>query len=84
MAELKSKFDFTNTKLTEALNDYNTLKTNSQKNLDEIEQKYKKQIDEINTEKNNAEKLLKNKLEENDKKLVECLNTIRDKEIIIK
>ena len=84
LAELKSKFDFTNTKLTEALNDYNTLKTNSQKNLDEIEQKYKKQIDEINTEKNNAEKLLKNKLEENDKKLVECLNTIRDKEIIIK
>ena len=84
LAELKSKFDFTNTKLTEALNDCNTLKTNSQKNLDEIEQKYKKQIDEINTEKNNAEKLLKNKLEENDKKLVECLNTIRDKEIIIK
>ena len=54
LAELKSKYDFTNSKLTEALNDYNTLNNNSKKNLDEIEQKYKKQIDEINTEKNNA------------------------------
>ena len=84
LAELKSKFDFTNSKLTEALNDYNTLNSNSKKNIDEIELKYKKQIEEINTEKIDSEKTLKKKLEENEKKLEECLNTIRDKEIIIK
>ena len=84
LAELKSKFDFTNSKLTEALNDYNTLNTNSKKNMDEIELKYKKQIEEINTEKIDLEKTLKKKLEENEKKLEKCLNTIRDKEIIIK
>ena len=84
LAELKSKFDFTNSKLTEALNDYNTLNSNSKKNIDEIELKYRKQIEEINTEKIESEKTLKKKLEENEKKLEECLNTIRDKEIIIK
>jgi chromosome segregation ATPase len=84
LAELKSKFDFTNSKLTEALNDYNTLNSNSKKNMDEIELKYKKQIEEINTEKIDSEKTLKKKLEENEKKLEKCLNTIRDKEIIIK
>ena len=84
LAELKSKFDFTNSKLTEALNDYNTLNSNSKKNIDEIELKYKKQIEEINTEKIDLEKTLKKKLEENEKKLEKCLNTIRDKEIIIK
>ena len=84
LAELKSKFDFTNSKLTEALNDYNTLNSNSKKNMDEIELKYKKQIEEINTEKIDLEKTLKKKLEENEKKLEKCLNTIRDKEIIIK
>ena len=84
LAELKSKFDFTNSKLTEALNDYNILNSNSKKNMDEIELKYKKQIEEINTEKIDLEKTLKKKLEENEKKLEKCLNTIRDKEIIIK
>ena len=84
LAELKSKFDFTNSKLTEALNDYNTLNSNSKKNMDEIELKYKKQFEEINTEKIDLEKTLKKKLEENEKKLEKCLNTIRDKEIIIK
>ena len=84
LAELKLKFDFTNSKLTEALNDYNTLNSNSKKNMDEIELKYKKQIEEINTEKIDLEKTLKKKLEENEKKLEKCLNTIRDKEIIIK
>ena len=61
LAELKSKFDFTNSKLTEALNDYNTLNSNSKKNMDEIELKYKKQIDEINNEKIDSEKTLKKK-----------------------
>ena len=84
LAELKSKYDFTNTKLTEALNDYNTLNNNSKKNLDEIELKYKKKLDELNTDKINSENNLKKKLDENEKKLLECLNTIRDKEIIIK
>ena len=84
LTELKAKLDFTNNKLTESINDYNKLKENSEKNSEEIELKYKKQIDEIITEKNNNEKNLKQKLEENDKKILECLNSIRDKEIIIK
>ena len=84
LTELKAKLDFTNNKLTESINDYNKLKENSEKNSEEIELKYKKQIDEIITEKNNNEKNLKQKLEENDKKILECLNAIRDKEIIIK
>ena len=84
LTELKTKLDFINNKLTESIKDYNTLKENSQKNLEEIELKYKKQIDEINNEKNNVEKILKQKLEENDKKLMEYLNSLRDKEIVIK
>ena len=84
LTELKTKLDFVNNKLTESIKDYNTLKENSQKNLEEIELKYKKQIDEIINEKNNIEKNLKQKLEENDKKLIEYLNSIRDKEIVIK
>jgi len=84
LTELKTKLDFINNKLTESIKDYNTLKENSQKNLDEIELKHKKQIDEIINEKNNIEKNLKQKLEENDKKLIEYLNSIRDKEIVIK
>ena len=84
LTELKTKLDFINNKLTESIKDYNTLKENSQKNLDEIELKHKKQIDEIINEKNNVEKNLKQKLEENDKKLMEYLNSIRDKEIVIK
>ena len=52
--------------------------------MDEIELKHKKQTDEIINEKNNVEKNLKQKLEENDKKLMEYLNSIRDKEIVIK
>ena len=84
LTELKAKLDFTNNKLTESINDYNKLKENSEKNLEEIELKYKKQIDEIIIEKNNDEKNYKQKLEENDKKISECLNSIREKEIIIK
>ena len=84
LTELKAKLDFTNNKLTESINDYNKLKENSEKNLEEIELKYKKQIDDIITEKNNNEKNYKQKLEENDKKISECLNSIREKEIIIK
>ena len=84
LTELKTKLDFVNNKLTESIKDYNTLNENSQKNLEEIELKYKKQIDEIINEKNNIEKNLKQKLEENDKKLIEYLNSIRDKEIVIK
>ena len=84
LAEMKTKLDFTNNKLNESINDYNILKENSKKNIEEIEIKYKKQIDEIISEKNNNEKNLKQKLEECDKKLVEYLNTLREKEIIIK
>ena len=84
LAEMKTKLDFTNNKLNESINDYNILKENSKKNIEEIEIKYKKQIDEIISEKNNNEKNLKQKLEESDKKLVEYLNTLREKEIIIK
>ena len=84
LSEMKTKLDFTNNKLNEALNDYNTLKENSEKKIEEVELKYKKQIEEINIEKNNNENNLKKKLEDNDKKIVEYLNSIRDKEIIIK
>ena len=84
LTEIKSKLDFNNNKLTEAINDYNKLKETSEKNIEEIEAKYKKEIEEIITEKNNNEKNYKNKLEDNDKKLKEYLNSIRDKEIIIK
>ena len=84
LSEIKTKLDFTNNKLNEALNDYNALKENSEKKIEEVELKYKKQIEEINIEKNNNENNLKKKLEENDKKIVEYLNSIRDKEIIIK
>ena len=84
LSEIKTKLDFTNNKLNEALNDYNTLKENSEKKIEEVELKYKKQIEEINIEKNNNENNLKKKLEDNDKKIVEYLNSIRDKEIIIK
>ena len=76
LTEIKSKLDFNNNKLTEAINDYNKLKETSEKNIEEIE--------EIITEKNNNEKNYKNKLEDSDKKLKEYLNSIRDKEIIIK
>ena len=84
LSEMKTKLDFTNNKLNEALNDYNTLKENSEKKIEEVELKYKKQIEEINIEKNNNENNLKKKLEDSDKKIVEYLNSIRDKEIIIK
>ena len=84
LSEIKTKLDFTNNKLNEALNDYNTLKENSEKKIEEVELKYKKQIEEINIEKNNNESNLKKKLEDSDKKIVEYLNSIRDKEIIIK
>ena len=84
LSEIKTKLDFTNNKLNEALNDYNTLKENSEKKIEEVELKYKKQIEEINIEKNNNENNLKKKLEDSDKKIVEYLNSIRDKEIIIK
>ena len=84
LTEIKSKLDFNNNKLTEAINDYNKLRETSEKNIEEIEAKYKKEIEEIITEKNNNEKNYKNKLEDNDKKLKEYLNSIRDKEIIIK
>ena len=84
LSEIKTKLDFTNNKLNEALNDYNTLKENSEKKIEEVELKYKKQIEKINIENNNKENNLKKKLEENDKKIVEYLNSIRDKEIIIK
>ena len=84
LTEIKSKLDFNNNKLTEAINDYNKLKETSEKNIEEIEAKYKKEIEGIITEKNNNEKNYKNKLEDSDKKLKEYLNSIRDKEIIIK
>ena len=84
LTEIKSKLDLTNNKLTEAMNDYNKLKENSEKKEKEMEIEYKKKIDEIIQEKNISEKSLKEKLELNEKKMQEYLNSIRDKEIIIK
>ena len=37
LTEIKSKLDFNNNKLTEAINDYNKLKETSEKNIEEIE-----------------------------------------------
>ena len=84
LAEMKSKLDLTNNKLTEYINDYNKLKENSEKKLEGMEIEYKKQIDQIIQEKNSNEKNFREKLESSDNKIKEYLNSIRDKEIIIK
>ena len=84
LAEMKSKLDLTNNKLTESINDYNKLKENSEKKLEGMEIEYKKQIDQIIQEKNSIEKNFREKLESSDNKIKEYLNSIRDKEIIIK
>ena len=84
LAEMKSKLDLTNNKLTESINDYNKLKENSEKKLEGMEIEYKKQIDQIIQEKNSNEKNFREKLESSDNKIKEYLNSIRDKEIIIK
>ena len=82
--DIKTKLDFTDKKLNESINEINTLKENSKKELDEVENKYKNEIDIIKKEKLNTEKNFNQKLEENEKKIIEYMNTVRDKELIIK
>ena len=84
LSEIKNKLEFNDKKLTESINDLNNFKEKSQKEMDEVENKYKKTIEEINNEKNLKEKDLNQRIEEAEKKLVEYLKAIRDKDIIIK
>ena len=84
LSEIKSKLDFNDKKLTESLNDLNTFKEKSKNEVDEIENKYKKTIEDIKNENIEKEKNLRMKIEEGEKKIVEYLRAIRDKDIIIK
>ena len=84
LSEIKNKLEFTDKKLTESINDLNSSKEKSQKEIDEIENKYKKTIEEIKNENSQKEKDLKQRIDEAEKKLVEYLKAIRDKDIIIK
>jgi hypothetical protein len=84
LSEIKNKLEFNDKKLNESINDLNTFKEKSQKEMDEIENKYKKTIEEINNENNLKEKDLNQRIDEAEKKLVEYLKAIRDKDIIIK
>ena len=84
LTDIKSKLDFTDKKLNESINEYNALKEKSKKEIYELEIKYKKEIDDINKEKINIEKKFSQKMEENEKKMVEYMNAIRDKELVIK
>ena len=84
LSEIKNKLEFNDKKLTESINDLNTFKEKSQKEMDEIENKYKKTIEEINNENILKEKDLNQRIDEAEKKLVEYLKAIRDKDIIIK
>ena len=84
LSEIKNKLDFTDKKLTESISDLNSFKEKSKKEIDEIEEKYKKTIEEMKNENEQKEKDLKMKIDETEKKLVEYLKAIRDKDIIIK
>ncbi len=84
LSEIKSKLDFNDKKLTESLNDLNTFKEKSKNEVDEIENKYKKTIENIKNENIEKEKNLRMKIDEGEKKIVEYLRAIRDKDIIIK
>ena len=84
LSEIKNKLEFNDKKLTESINDLNSFKEKSKKEIDEIEEKYKKRIEEIQNENGEKEKDLKMKIEQAEKKLVEYLKSIRDKDIIIK
>ena len=84
LTEIKNKLEFTDKKLTESINDLNSFKEKSKNEIDEIESKYKKTIDEIKNDYIQKEKDLKTKIDEGEKKLIEYLKAIRDKDIIIK
>ena len=84
LSDIQSKLNFTDKKLTESINDFNAFKEKSKKEIDEIENKYKKNIEEIKNENIQNEKNLKMKIEEGEKKLIEYLKAIRDKDLIIK
>ena len=84
LSEIKNKLDFTDKKLTESINDLNTFKEKSKNEIDEMENKYKKTIENLKNENIQNEKNLKIKIDEAEKKLIEYLKAIRDKDIIIK
>ena len=84
LTQIKNKLEFTDKKLTESINDLNSFKEKSKNEIDEIESKYKKTIDEIKNDYIQKEKDLKTKIDEGEKKLIEYLKAIRDKDIIIK
>lgn len=84
LTDIKNKLDFTDKKLNESINEMNTIKENSKKELDELEKKYKNKIDILNKEKLEKEKNYNQKIEENEKKIIEYMNTVRDKELVIK
>ena len=84
LSEIKDKLEFTDKKLTESINDLNSFKEKSKNEIDEIENKYKKTIEDIKNENSQKEKNLKMKIDEGEKKLIEYLKAIRDKDIIIK
>ena len=84
LSEVKNKLDFKDKKLRESIKDLNTFKEKSEKEIDEMENRYKKTIEDIKNENIQNEKNLKIKIDECEKKLVEYLKAIRDKDIIIK
>ena len=84
LSEIQEKLEFTDKKLTESINDLNSFKEKSKNEINEIENKYKKTIEDIKNENSQKEKNLKMKIDEGEKKLLEYLKAIRDKDIIIK
>ena len=83
LSEIKSKLEFNDKKLTESLNDLNTFKEKSKKEIEEIENKYKKTIEDIKNDNIQKQKNLEIKIDEGEKKLVEYSKIIRDKNTII-
>ena len=73
LSEVENKLDFNDKKLTESINDLNTVKEKSKIEIDEIEKKYKKTIENIKNENIENKKNLKIKIDEAEKKLVEYL-----------
>ena len=87
LSDIKNKLDFTDKKLTESMNEINDLNASKEKSkieIEELENKYKKTIEDIKNENMQNEKNLKIKIDEGEKKLIEYLKAIRDKDIIIK
>ena len=87
LSDIKNKLDFTDKKLIESMNEINDLNASKEKSkieIEELENKYKKTIEDIKNENMQNENNLKIKIDEGEKKLIEYLKAIRDKDIIIK